>query len=150
MAVKPQNCVPVIKDKVVNKFLDLSAGAAIAGGTGLVFIDPDNDYEIVEAKFTTTVTLTSTSTTVILGTVADDNHFVESVNLAATAGNRVVGVTQSLTLTGTKKLLAGKHLVLLSTGTGNTGEGLFTIVLRPLEKARGNATKRPQNASATS
>jgi hypothetical protein len=150
MAVKPQNTLPVLKDKKIVFWWDLSAGLAVAGGTGLKFLDSDNAYQVISVKVQPTVTLTSTATTITVGTVATPNKFVTSVDVAATAGNRVVGVTQTLTLTSTVLLPADTPLVLTSTGTANTGEALVTVTLRPVEKARGNATKRPgADADAT-
>lgn len=143
MAVKPQNCVPVLKDKVINKWWDLSVGLAVAGGGAVLFCDPDYAYEVISVKLEPTVTLSGTSTSLVVGTIADTDHFVESVNVVATAGNRVVGVSQTLTLTSTVLLPAGTPLVAVSTGTADTGEALVSIRLRPVELPRGNASKRP-------
>lgn len=45
MPIKPQNTVPVMKNKIITRWWDLSAGLAIAGGTGVFpFLDPDYAY----------------------------------------------------------------------------------------------------------
>jgi len=149
MAVKPQNCVPSIKDKKITVFLDLSVGLAIAGGGAVIFVDPDNDYEVVGVDFQTTVTLTAAANVINVGTVADADHFVDDQDVALVAADRVVGVNQVVTLTATPKLSAGTLLTAVTTATANTGEGILTITLRPQEKVNGNATKRPQAAQST-
>lgn len=142
--IKPQNVVPVLKDKKIRTFWDLSAGLAVAGGGGVAFCDPDNTYEVISVKVIPTVTLSGTTTNLKVGTNADDDHFVTSVDVVATAGNRVVGVANSLTLvTGQRLLTAGQVLELVSTGTADTGEAIVVTTLRPVEKSRGNASKRP-------
>jgi hypothetical protein len=144
--IKPSNCVPQIRDKKIVKFWDLSVALAVAGGGGLLFQDYDSDYEVVSVKFETTVTLQSGATALKIGTTGDDDKFVTSTDLAATAGNRVVGVEQALTLVGsapTIKLTAGEILTAVAAGATNTGEGLLVITLRPLDKPIGNGTKRP-------
>jgi hypothetical protein len=144
--IKPSNCVPQIRDKKIVKWWDLSVAMAIAAGNGILFQDYDSDYEVVSVKFQTLVTLQSGATALKIGTTGDDDKFVLSTDLAAVAGNRVVGVQQTLTLVGsapTLKLTAGEVLTAIAAGATNTGEGLLVITLRPLDKSIGNGTKRP-------
>lgn len=87
--------------------------------------------------------MSGTTTNLIVGIVSDTNRFVETVDVVATAGNRVVGVTQTLTLTSTQLLAANAQLVAVSAGTADTGEAIISVRLRPVELSRGNASKRP-------
>lgn len=147
-----KNTVPVLKDKFLTLWWDLSAGLAVAGGTGVAkFYDPNYDYEVVEINLVPTVTVTNTSTSIKIGTLADDDHFFVNANVAGSG--YAVGTKIPLTLTGTKKLAKGSILTAISTGTANTGEALIEIRLRPYDTSGVppyESGKYPQVATATS
>jgi hypothetical protein len=142
--IKPQNVVTTLKDKKLTLWWDLSAGLAIAGGTGVIrWSDPNAVWQVIDVTVTPTVTLSGTTTNLVVGTIDTTNRFVSSTNVVATAGNRVVGVVQRLTLNSTVLLTAGKPIVCVSTGTADTGEAIITVTVRPVEISRGGVSKRP-------
>jgi hypothetical protein len=154
MAVKPQNVVPVLKDKLINLFVDYSAGLTNTGKP--FFVDPDNDYDVIDVKVYHSIAyIASQAVTLSVGagakpdgTGASATAFVNAQSLGTAA--IAAGQTSDVTQTSTKVLEAGVGLTVTCASSGSqTGEGVISIRLRPKEKVNGNATKRP-GASAQS
>lgn len=154
MPVKPQNCVPVIKDKVLSTpTIDFSGSTATVALDGS--LDPDYIWEVIEVSVMMDATyIASQDTTLDVGVsvgpsgAADVDRFVDAVALGT--AEIAVGVQTVLTQTSTKTLPAGHKVTVTHTQSASqTGTGIVTIRLRPQELARGNASKRP-GASAQS
>lgn len=139
--VKPQNVVMSLKDKLVNLFVDFSAGLVNTGKP--FFVDHEDDYEVVDVSAEVSVAyIASQPVTLSVGTVATPTAFVNAQSL----GSAAVGVGNKIdvTQTSTKKLPKGTPLVVTcAAAASQTGEGLVQVRLRPMERANANPTKRP-------
>jgi hypothetical protein len=159
MSVKPNNAVPVMKDRLVNVFHDFSSAINNTGKP--VFVDPLHDWEVVEVKVVVSVAhIASNAVTYDIGhtaylnaagatVAADTDHFVaaQTTGTAAKAAGSVVQLTQ----TATKKLPKGAPLVITSAAAvSQTGEGILSIRLRPYTPSVGNSGKRPKAAQSPS
>lgn len=149
MAIKPQNTIPVLKDKIVNYHLDLSSATTAKP----VFCDLDADYELVNVDLvvtTTYIALAAASVSIGHGAYvdssgatvnADNTQYVNAVSLGTSqiAAGTPVPLTPDLTY-----VPAGAPLTITQpAATSQTGEVLVVLKLRPKEKAHGNASKRP-------
>lgn len=149
MAIKPQNTIPVLKDKVVNYHLDLSA----ATSDKPIFCDLDADYTLVNVDFVVTTTyIALAAASVSLGqaaytdaagdvVAADTTRYMNAVSLGTS--QRAAGTVVSVTPDDVD-VPAGATLTLTQpAATSQTGEIIVVLKLRPKEKAHGNASKRP-------
>jgi hypothetical protein len=155
MSVKPQNCVPSIKDKLITLFNDYSAGLTNTGKP--FFVDPDNAYEVISVSVVHSVNyIASQAVTLSVGHGAGPNGETNSATAfvnAQSLGTAAIaaGEESTVTQTATKVLPAGVPLTVTCASSGSqTGEGVICIRLRPQEKARGNASKRPGAAAQAS
>ena len=158
--VKGSNCVPAVKDKLVEVFWDLSSGITNTGKP--IFVDPLDDYEVVSVDLVVSVTyVASQAVTLSAGVTAGPSNnasstkFLSSKTMGTTqvaAGVAINLLALSTTSTDNRLLPKGAGLVLTSAGNGSqTGEGVLVVRLRPLDRARGNISKRPgASAQATS
>jgi hypothetical protein len=168
--LKAHNAVPAIKDKKIQKFVDLSAMPAIAGGSALLFCDPAYDYEVVGISALVTVVTTAVASPFALGASAYQNiagtivavdlsRFLttalclDSAGASFSTGILALGSRHNFIApgapggTGNPILYAGAALTLTGTNTANTGELLVTVTVRPKDKDRGDHSKRPGGAS---
>ncbi len=66
--LRPRNAVPAIKDRKINKFLDLSALATgPAGGAAICYCDPSYDLEVVSISALVTVVTTAAPSPFAIG-----------------------------------------------------------------------------------
>ena len=148
MAVKPQNVVPALKDKLIELFVDWSAGLTNTGKP--FFVDPLHDYDIISVEAYHSIAYIANQAVTISvgrgvkpdGTVASATAFVNAQSLGTAA--IAAGQTSELTQQDEKILEAGVGLtVTCAAAASQTGEGVIVVRLRPKEKVNGNASKRP-------
>lgn len=149
MATKPQNTIPVLKDKIINVFIDLSTELEDRA----FFLDPHSAYKVMDASFTVYSlynALAPASVSVGLGVHYDDagvpfggwaQYYVNNVSL----GNAEIEAGHRIWLPLDHDILpvGGPLLVSNWATVSQVGTGTLTVRLRPLEKAHGNASKRP-------
>lgn len=149
MAIKASNSVDAIRDRIIRSDpVDLSAGKVQH-----LFCDTQDDWTVVEAYFIPEVAgyIASQATAVDLGTITDDDKFLED----AAVGSAVIAVGSVKDLSGSlpaaersRKLAKGEVLRLNSKASASqTGEGRYYVRLRAMDRARGNRTKRPSRTN---
>jgi len=152
--IKPQNVVPVLKDKVITLWSDWSSGLTNSGKP--IFFHPDTNYQVVAVNVLHSVAyIANQAVTISVGTSdgpggsGSATKFVNAVSLGTAA--IASGATTSLPLSNTVVLPAGTGLVVTNASSGSqTGEGVIQVILRPQEKVHGNASKRPGAAAQAS
>jgi hypothetical protein len=153
MSVKPSNCTPQVKDRLlVSPLIDFSASSA---AVYFPQVDPDNDWEVVDIQLKITLGYIASQAVTVeagmdlgpSGSADTDRHALQqSLGTAVIAAGQLV----KLTLTGVKILPKGHRLSVNHTqNASQTGEAIAVARLRPRDKDRGNTSKRP-GASAQS
>lgn len=150
--IRPSNCVDAIRDKLVNLFVDWSAGLVDTGKP--FFVDGDDDYDVVDVKaFMSVDYIAANAVTVSVGRTAGPSGAVDAVKFvnAQSLGAVLVsaGAAKDVTQTATKKLPKGHGLtVTCAAVAGQTGEGVLQVRLRPHDRSRGSVSKRPSAAQS--
>lgn len=170
MAGKARNVVPALKDRRVSKFITLNAMPAVSGGSALMYVDPVYDLEVVRIQALVTGATTAAASPFTLGYTAytDSTGTIQpaapaaflpaSLCLDGTGQSFSTGILPVGTIiqfvppsnassTLTPILPAGSALILVGTSTANTGQIFVTVSLRPKDKQRGDASKRPGGSS---
>lgn len=170
MAIKARNAVPALKDRFLSKFIDLSAMPALAGGSALLFMSTEYDMEVVSLSAVVTVVTTAVASPFHIGyaaftdrygipVIADPSHFLTdalcrdangqsfSTQVLTVGSQHLLPAPGTIGGTGTPILPRGAPLTVIGTNTANTGEILLSVILRPKDKDRGDASKRPGGAS---
>lgn len=149
MAIKPQNTIPVLKDKVINVFLDLSSGYDVRP----VFLDTENSYTVISASVVVYSLYNAANPAEIsVGHSAYTDrdgllqggyvqHYVNNASL----GNSelTAGTPVDLPINNTHLPAGASLLVEQIPVVSQVGEVMLCVKLRPVEKANGNASKRP-------
>jgi len=161
MPVKPQNTIPVLKDKLVGP---ITHDFSVALSADTIFLDTENAYELISMKIlVTTAHIASQAVTYDVGltdyvdsdgdTVSADTDVLVDANgtVAGTSGTAAVAAGALITIPLTNTLVpAGAGVTLVSAGNASqTGVGEIVLRLRPREKAYGNASKRPGASAQT-
>jgi len=151
----PKNAVPVIKDKLINLFWEMGSGIDVE--VGAIFVDHEDDYDVIESSLAilTDHVASQAVADVNVGIAAGPNDIADAGRFVTngTTGTALVAAGGKITFAPTtvKILPAGTPLAVTSAGTGGqSGTAIFQVRLRPKQRARGNASKRPGGAADSS
>jgi len=90
------------------------------------------DYVVVGAVCYLTATLGTATSTLIIGTTDDTDHFVESTTIPMTAATTAAPIKVPLTLTATVSGSAGTGIIFTSgSGATTTGQGHAFVFVKP-------------------
>jgi len=166
--IRARNVIPALKDRIVN--FPFPLGVNLTGEKAVMFLNPFYDYQIVGMGALVDVATVATPAPFTLGYGAytDIHGVLQQANLTQflTAANCLdvngqpfstqilpVGTLSYFTVQpdplgqGLNILRAGSPLVIGTAAATNAGTVTVFVALRPKDKDRGDASKRPGGAS---